>query len=98
MTILTVCLFIGAGCGGDDVSCTVDEFNSEVAAAVNDLNTAGQTWANDPSTDNCNKWRDAANDYLDAVEKFEGCDVFDQAQYQQAVDLARDAVNSVTCN
>ena len=80
------------------MECTVEEFNSEIGDAISALNVAGQTWAMDPSTENCDKWREAANDYLDAVEDFDGCDVFDQTQYQQAVDQARDAVNAVTCN
>ncbi len=94
-------LFFTAGfffmsCGGDDAAdCTQAQFSNEVNAAIDDVNTAGAAWANDPTTANCNAFVSAANDYLDAVEGFNGCGAISQSDYQAQVDAARDAINAI---
>lgn len=94
--ILLLAAFLGISCGGDDAAdCTQTQFNNEVNAAINNLNAAGQAYVNDQSSSNCNNFKDAANDYLDAVQRFEGCGVISQADYNQQVQAARDAINSI---
>jgi hypothetical protein len=88
-----------SSCGGDDISdCTAAGFNEKVNATINDLNAAGTKWANDPTESNCKDYKKAADKYLDAVEDFDGCADISQADYDQALDNARAAVASITCN
>ena len=90
--------FMMTSCGDDDPKdCTAAQFNSEVNATITALNTAAQTWANDPTSENCNKYKDAANDYLDAVESFDGCAGLNQADFESALNQARDAVAAIAC-
>ena len=88
-------------CGDDNggADCTAAQFNSEVNDAIDKVNQAGMIYAMDPTTDNCNDFKDAANDYIDAVEDFEDCAGIgiSQAEYNQAIDAARQAVNSIPC-
>lgn len=95
--ILLFAGFLGVACGGDDASdCTQAQFSTEVNAAINNLNVAGNAYANDPTnTTLCNNFKDAANGYLDAVQKFEGCGVIAQSDYDAQIQAARDAINSI---
>ena len=95
--LFAAALILTASCGDDNdpADCTSASFNQEVNAAINDVNAAGQAYANDPSTDNCNAFKDAANDYLDVVEDLDGCAGISAADYDQALDAARAAVNSI---
>ena len=95
-------MFIGAAllgaCGSDGgADCTAQQFSNEVNDAIDDVNAAGQVYANDPTTGNCNAFKNAANNYLNVVEDFDGCAGISQAEYNQAVDAARAAVNSIPC-
>ena len=96
--ILVIGLVFITSCSSDSVDCDVNSFNSDIQARVNDVNAAGTTYANDPTEENCNTFKDAANAYLDAVQGYSNCDQFDQVQYDAAVQGARDAVNQVPCN
>lgn len=85
-----------ASCGDDASDCTQSEFTNELNSAISALNTAGAAWASDPTNSNlCDNYVDAANNYLDAVEGFKGCDVISQSDYEQQIDAARDAINSL---
>ena len=87
--------FLSVSCGDDNdaADCTIGQFNNEVNAAISALNAAGNAWANDPTNSGlCNDFVQAANDYLDSVEKFEGCGVISQADYQAQLQAARDAL------
>ena len=90
-------VMVMTSCGDDAVDCDAASFNSEVNAAINAVNAAGQTWANDPTQENCDALKDASNEYLDAVESYEGCDGFNQSDFQQALQQARQAVNDIPC-
>jgi hypothetical protein len=71
-----VCLFLFA-CGGDDAAenCAdlsinfASEFSNEIQAIVN----AGTAYGNDPSTSNCEAYKDAIQDYIDVLRDFEDC-------------------------
>ena len=84
-------------CGDDDpVDCTVNQFTTEVNAAIVDLNAAASAWVNDPTnTALCNSYVDAANGYLDAVQGFDGCGAISQADYQAQINAAREALDQL---
>ena len=87
-------------CGDDDpVECDINDVNSTIAQEVDDLNAAAMVWANDPTSDNCNAWKDAAQDYLDTVEDFgDTCNNLSQSDFDAALAGAREALNSISCN
>ena len=85
-------------CGDDGSDCTSQQFTSEVNAAIDVVNAAAATWASDPSSDNCQAFKDAANDYVDVVEGFDTCAGISQSEYDQAVQAARAAVDSLPCS
>lgn len=92
-----------SSCGGDDdlnSNCGANyNFQVELSNEVQILNDAAIAYANDPTTENCNAYVDAANDYLDAAEDLEDCAVLagQQAEYNQAIDDARDSLNALQC-
>ena len=99
-TLLALFTFVAfMSCGGDDLAdCTSNDFAQMVNAEIAALNAAGNAWANDPSQANCDAFKDAARDYLDAVEDLDGCAGVSQAEYDAAVASARDAVDQIPCN
>ncbi len=90
-------LFSSCGSGKD---CVVENFNTDINAAVDNLNAAISTYNRDPSNANCENMQKAANEYLDEVEAYSDCaETFGQAQFDQALVAARDAVNATSsCN
>jgi len=83
---------------GDDVSdCTVQVFNQTINDGINSLNAAVDVFNQDPSEDNCNALRDAADDYLDLVRDLEGCPEVDPADFDTVLSQAQDSVNSINC-
>ena len=90
-------LVLVTSCGGG-VDCDSTSFANAINDEIAQLNDAGQTYALNPTPENCEKWKDAANEYLDAVDDFKDCDGIDQVQYQQQLDQARAAVSAISCN
>ena len=84
-------------CGDDDVDCTSNNFVTSINALIDDLNAAVATYNSDPTSDNCEALKQAARDYLDGVEDFGDCSELDQTQYQDQLDQARDAVDTIGC-
>jgi hypothetical protein len=89
-------LFVAVSCG-DSVDCDANSFANEINAEIQNLNNALQSYINDPTESNCEAWTRAAEDYLDAVDDYSDCDELDQAQYQQQLQQARDALDDVVC-
>lgn len=94
---ILISVFTFISCGDDGADCTSQQFTNEVNAAIDKVNAAGTTWANDPTSANCQAFKDAANDYVNAVEGFDSCAGISQSEYDQAVQAARAAVNSIAC-
>lgn len=73
--------------------------DDNVADEISTLNTTGTLFANDPTTANCNAWKNAANAYLSAIEIFDSsCDGITAAQYDQIVQGARTVFDGILCN
>ena len=94
IAILFASIFVMISCGDDAADCTVQSYNSEVQSGIANINAAIQALNSDPTNSGlCDDFVDAANDFLDAMENFEGCDVIPQADYQVQLDQARQIVN-----
>lgn len=100
---LIVLLFAGItmSCGGDDVvgaTCSTNfaqSFEDEVTA----LNNASLAYGMDQSAANCEAFKNAYLDYIDALEDWDECAVFynQEVEWQQALDSARESVNTIIC-
>ena len=88
-----------ASCGDDtpSVTCSYDNLNAAINTAIDDLNAAITAFNNENSEENCQAIRDAANDYIDAIEEFDGCAEIAVADYEEALQAARDAADSIVC-
>jgi len=73
--LLTVCLY--SGCGGDDdgpgLLCNADAYANDIADEVSDFSDAAIAFTQDPSTANCNAYKSAAQNYLDALKRYDTC-------------------------
>lgn len=83
---------------GDSVDCDANSFANDVNPEIDELNATGAIYAQDPTEDNCKEFKKAAENYLEAVEKYGDCTELDQTTYQQQLQSAQDAVSSVSCN
>jgi hypothetical protein len=105
---LTLLLFLAMAvlfaCNNDDdddpTPCGANfNFTSELMQEAQTLQNAAQVYAMDQSTANCQAWVDAYGDYLDAARDLENCAIAagQQAQYNQAIDDAEEALNQLQC-
>ncbi|MBC6995498.1 hypothetical protein QWY85_10480 [Neolewinella lacunae] len=100
--LLAITLFTTA-CGGDDDGggpgfCTNETFSNDISAAVSRLSDAALAYSNDPSTANCNAYKNAARDYLDEVRRFEGCATLNTRQeFRDALREAEESVDMIQC-
>ena len=83
---------------GEDVDCDPNTFASEINAEVAEVNRIGEIFINDASEENCQAYKKAAEDYLDAVEKYENCTEVDANQFQQQLTQARELLSIIPCN
>lgn len=94
-----------SACGGSDddgnigpVFCNDQTFGEAIANAVSGLNDAAVLYANDPTTANCEAYRDAAQDYLDEVRRFEGCAIIGAREdFREALREAQESVDMIMC-
>ncbi|MDF1696077.1 MAG: hypothetical protein P1U56_09610 [Saprospiraceae bacterium] len=95
LSALLLSVFFLMSCGDDAVDCNNTNFVTEVNASIEAYNAAVTAYTNDPTSDNCEAIKTAAQDYLDAVQQFEDCT--DITDYQAQVTAAQDAINSINC-
>lgn len=77
--------------------CTTVGFSEALNEAVTNLSNAATAFSMDATTANCEAYRNAANAYLDTVEDFEDCAAINQAEFQQSLEDAREAVADISC-
>jgi len=93
-------MFFLSSCEGDGPSGCGDNFNYavELQAESTALSNAAQAYANDQSTANCEAYRTAVSNYLDAAEDLDNCVLTTQRDdYQAAIDAARDNLDALAC-
>ena len=86
------------GCKKDDdpVGCN---YLTEVQNEANALSTATTEYGNDPTPAKCQAWKDAYQNYLNALEDNVECAALsgDQAELQAAIDQAQASLDSIQC-
>lgn len=98
--LASIIVFGFTSCGKDDGAGCSSAWASEVADEVDALTDASQAYALDPTTAKCNAYKDAAQDYVDALESFRGCSGLTGASrtdWENAVNSAQASVNAISC-
>ena len=97
--VLCILAFMTSGCGGDDVDCTEANLEQNWANEFQAVINAGTAYASDPSSGNCNAYKDALKEYLDVIDDFEECadEVDEQESFNEALKEANDAIDSLQC-
>lgn len=100
-------LFLGlfSSCGDDEDDAVVDCANANATFAtafseeLNNINEVSTEYAMNPTTENCNAFKNAYNDYLDAIEAYEDCarEAGQLAEWNQALAETREALNDIEC-
>lgn len=91
-------------CGGDDdgnigpAFCNEQTYGDAVANATTSLSDAAVTYANDPTTANCEAYRTAAQNYLDEVRRFEDCaTIGTRDDFRESLREAQESVDMIMC-
>ncbi|GJM31078.1 MAG: hypothetical protein DHS20C18_00790 [Saprospiraceae bacterium] len=94
-------LFLATSCKkDDDGSSCGDNFNYalELQAESSNLSAAAQTYAQDQTQENCEAYKTAVQNYLNAAADLDNCvPVGDRAAYQQAIDDSQDSLDALQC-
>jgi hypothetical protein len=72
----------------------------ELEQEINAYTAALTAYTQNPTTANCEAFKDAYLDYLDALRDWEDCYIYaySEAEFNQAIDDAEDAINELECN
>jgi tetrahydromethanopterin S-methyltransferase subunit B len=72
-------------------------FTEEFIDELQDLSSAATNYANDPSTCNCNSYKNAVRDFVDALKSFKGCaeEVGQLAEYNTALSQYESQIDSL---
>ena len=101
--IFALCLFCTAalflGCNNnDDDGITTCIWTTELQAEAEALSNAASAFGADPTTANCEAYRSAFQDYLNAADDLDGCvPAADRPAYQQAIDEAQAELDALQC-
>jgi hypothetical protein len=93
-------IVIGYGCKKDDddpVGC--NNWATEVTAEANAFAAAGEAWTLDQTAAKCQAYKDAGQDYVDALNEHSDCATLSgqQAELQAAINSIQDAINAIQC-
>ena len=73
---------------------------TDLSNEANAMMNAAQVYASNPTIANCNAYKQAAQDYLDALEPYGNCATLtgqDRVEWQTALDNAQASINAMTC-
>jgi len=92
-----------AQCKKDDNKvdkCTGFNFSAQIEAELNAFSTAATAYGQDPTPANCNAYKAAGLDYVNALEDLKDCAILsgqNEQQYQQSIDDAKASFQSIVC-
>lgn len=105
ISVLIISILGFSGCNKDDDDIDDGPCSTNWALAVQDeanaWSSAATAYGTNPTAENCNAYKQAGNDYLDALEPFDNCAVLtgqQRAEWQAAIDAARESINNLNCN
>lgn len=105
ITFFVFGVFGFAGCSDDEdpnnvVPCS-GQWAVEVEDEINAWMSAAQQYASNPNQENCNAYKAAAQDYLDALEPYGDCATLtgeQRAEWEAAIQEAQESLNNSDCN
>ena len=73
---------------------------TELEKEINDLNNATMTYAQNPTNENCEAYKEAYLDYIDAIRDWEDCYIYVglKDEFEQSIDQLEEAVQGIDCN
>lgn len=95
-------LILITSCGGKDGvngnNCA-NNFTSEFQDDLNEVSSASTAYAMNPTPANCQAFKTAYLDYINALKNWRDCAIAGNVldQYQQSLDAAEAAVNNISC-
>ena len=95
-TIAYACL---SSCGKNEAACGSLGWTFDLQDELNNLSEATTAYAQDDSPANCNAYKQAYLDYIDALRGWERCLEAgnDREEWQQALNQAEQEANSILC-
>src|SRR5688572_21772844 len=102
IALLALCSVGFSSCKDDDDDgngCST-AWSAEVEDELEDMTAAAQAYGSNPNSTTCNAYKDAAQDYLDALESFLNCDRLTQQErndLEAQIDQAEASVNAISC-
>lgn len=79
--------------------CQGQTYQTQFQDEINAVNTAASNYAMDPTTSNCNAFKSAYNNYIDALDAWDACATVagQRTEYEQAKNDARAALDDLSC-
>lgn len=74
---------------------------SELSNEINAMSAAAQNYATNPTPANCNSYKSAMQNYLDALEPYGNCATLtgtDRTAWQNALNSAQQSVDALDCS
>ncbi len=99
---VTIALFTLTSCGGDDVIAAAtgcETWSKTLETSVTKWSEASANYSNNPTSENCNKYKDAGLDYVKAIQSVSKCiPGTSKTFYEDALKDLKDELNSINCN
>lgn len=100
LSIVVLCIsFMACGSNSPSTALCTATFNEEFQDELEDVTNAASAYGQNPTPENCQAFKNAYLDYIDALEGWENCATINGslAEYNQALDDARDSANDIEC-
>jgi len=101
--ILLISLFVVTACNNSKDNDALCGSNwspaSELEQEISALTEAAITFSENPTTENCNAYKETYLDYLDAIKEWEECYIYigQQKEFLQSIEDAENSVNDLQC-
>lgn len=103
LAVFASSLIVISACSDDNPlnplgSCASGSWATEVTNESAALSTAAEAYSNEPTVANCNAYKTAGTNYLNALENAKGCVVLGtQAAFDAAVAEAQEDIDALDC-
>lgn len=104
ISFLSSMMVIAMGCSDSNPlnplgDCGTGSWAEEVSAELSAFSAAADVYGNNPTVENCNAYKSAGEDYLDALELSRGCVVLGgQQAFDAAIDDAKADLAALDCS
>jgi len=98
--LLVAALTFSTGCVKKAVTldnCSSEAFSNNVLDKLNVWNETIPAYANEPTQTNCDAYKAAGQDYIDALANFETCATIFTADWRESLQEARVELANETC-